>query len=123
MEIYQAEETRDKVDYGPLLFTNRDVTVYDYPFSRGCIDNYLPDQIYQELLKAFPTEAIHINYTADATLDSENPRLKDFWSQNPIRKSLLDFLLPGHFSVTYKKFMMPVILAIAVMLIGETGIT
>jgi hypothetical protein len=59
----------------------------------------------------------------DATLDSENPRLKDFWSQNPIRKSLLDFLLPGHFSVTYKKFMMPVILAIAVMLIGETGIT
>jgi hypothetical protein len=57
-----SEETRDKVDYGPLLFTNRDVTVYDYPFSRGCIDNYLPDQIYQELLKAFPTEAIHINY-------------------------------------------------------------
>jgi len=43
-------------------------------------------------------------------LDSENPRLKDFWSKNPICKSLLDFFTSGTFFGDLQKFMMPVIL-------------
>lgn len=109
MGIYRPKMW-DEADYRRLLFTNSAVTVYDYPFFHGCIDNYLPDQGYQDLVKTFPKEILHINYTPKATLDSDNPRLKDLWSKNPFWKSLLDFFTARAFVEDLQKFIMPAVI-------------
>ena len=70
MVSHQHRATRDEIDYSRLFFTHRDVTVYNHPFFHGCIDDYLPDVLYRQLLEMFPKETLHINYRAKATLDT-----------------------------------------------------
>ena len=109
MGIYKPKETSREVDYSRLLFSHRDVTVYDYPFFHGCIDNYLPSQSYRYLLQDFPKQALYINYGARGAMDNDDPRLKNFWSKNPFSKSLLDFFSSETFLEDLQKFVMPAV--------------
>ena len=109
MEIHQPGATRDEVDYSRLLFTNRDVTVYDHPFFHGCIDDYLPDALSHDLLATFPEETLHINYSTKATLDSDSARLKSFWLKSPFCKDLLDFFTSEIFLEDVRKFITPAV--------------
>jgi hypothetical protein len=107
--IHKPKETWDQAGYSSLLFTHRDVAVYDYPFFHGCIDHYLPDEIYRDVLQAFPKETLSINYTAKVTLDCDNPRLKELWSKSPACKSLLDFLISETFLKDLQTFITPAV--------------
>ena len=107
MGLYRPKETRHEVDYSRLLFRNRAAAVYDQPFFHGCIDNYLPDHIYQDLLETFPKETLRINYSAKATLDSDSARLKSFWLESPFCKDLLNFFASETFLQDTKAFLAP----------------
>jgi hypothetical protein len=108
--MHHANQTFDAFDYRSLLFTNRQATVFDDPFFHGCIDNYLPTEIYQALFKAFPKEQLKINYTAKASLDHDDATLKSFGSTAPICKSLLDVFTSRVFLDDLKDFMMPALI-------------
>jgi hypothetical protein len=109
MEAQKVIGARDEVDYSSLLFSHRDVAAYDYPFFHGAIDNYLPDQVYQSLLNSFPKETLHINYSAENTLGSDHPKLRDFWRASPFCENLLRFFTSAIFLQDLKKFVTPTI--------------
>src|SRR5437773_6544283 len=123
MGIYKPKETSREVDYSRLLFSHRDVTVYDDPFFHGCIDNYLPSQSYRYLLQDFPKQALYINYGARGAMDNDDPRLKNFWSKNRSAKAYWIFLVPRHFSKTYKNSSCRLFHTNAAIAISDLGIT
>jgi hypothetical protein len=109
MEAKKLVGVRDEVDYSSLLFSRRDVAAYDSPFFHGCIDNYLPEQVYQSLLQNFPDKTLHVNYSAENTLGSGHPRLMDFWRASPFCKNLLSFFTSAAFLHDLKNFVTPVL--------------
>jgi hypothetical protein len=109
MEAKKLVGARDEVDYSSLLFSHRDVAAYEYPFFHGCIDNYLPEQVYQSLLQSFPKETLRINYSAENTLGSDDTRLRHFWRASPFCENLLRFFTSATFLQDLRKFVTPAI--------------
>jgi hypothetical protein len=109
MEIQNPLETCDGADFGRLLFSRREVAGYENPFFHGCIDNYLPAQVYRSLLGTFPEQTLKINYDSKITLDGNAPGLDDFWRASPFCKTLLGFFTSTTFLNDIKKFILPAI--------------
>ncbi len=109
MEAKKLVGARDEADYSSLLLSHRDVAAYEYPFFHGCIDNYLPDELYRSLLQSFPKETLRINYSAENTLGSDHSRLTDFWRASPLCKNLLRFFTSATFLQDLRKFVTPAI--------------
>ena len=94
MEMTEPQITlapNDESDFGRLLLSHRNVTLYEDPFFHGYIDNYLSEPFYCALLPGFPKNTLRINYESKATLDSTAPALGGFWRRSPLSKNLLSF--------------------------------
>jgi len=72
-----------------LLFSTKKVVVKNFPFYYGYIDNFLPQDLFEDLQSTFPEEPLTINYNSETVLSAENPRFKEFFSKNPKLKNLL----------------------------------
>jgi hypothetical protein len=111
MKSYKLKEKIRDLDYSQLLFSNRDVRVKNYPFFHGWIDNYLPKQIYQDLLIAFPEKTLFINYDAKSRYDDNHPMFKEFLYKNKLYKNLMDFFISDLFLKDLQKFTLPAVIS------------
>ena len=90
-----------------LLLSQRRVQVMNDPYFTACIDNYLPEHIFKDLLTQFPHQTVSINYNKQCQLERPDPKCRDFWSRAPICRPLLEFFTSDLFLKDLKEWIMP----------------